>query len=68
MKANKGDVVLVDSRVLTASPVRGKGTVECTVLIDSGDSQTYVVPRHNTPMYVFNRDILSKVEADEKEN
>ena len=67
MKAKKGDIVLVDGGVLTASPLRGQGeAIACEVLFDSGDSQTYVAPlTMSSPLYVFNKDITSKKEVSD---
>lgn len=59
---NKGEVVLVDGRVLTASPVRREYTVKCEV-IEGGETQTYVAffpPCRSSPMYVRNSDIIRR--------
>jgi|688.fasta_scaffold183459_2 hypothetical protein len=56
----KGEQVLVDVGVFTASPERGKGYALCEVVEDSKGDQTYVSPlppRSGVPLYVFNRDI-----------
>jgi hypothetical protein len=61
-----GDRILVDSRILTASPEKGKGTVVCEVL-QPGLLQTYVAvcSKHQGPLYVFNSDIRGVEASDE---
>jgi hypothetical protein len=62
-----GEVVIVDDRVLTASPQRGRGTVRCEVLADSDDGQVFVAflpPCQCSPMFVRGNDILRKEVSD----
>lgn len=62
MKLFKGDEVLVDDGVLTASPQRGQGTVRGEVLMDSEGGQVYVAflpPCPSSPMFVRLKDIAA---------
>ena len=67
MRLMKGEIVIVDDRVLTASPQRGRGTVRCEVLADSDDGQVFVAflpPCQCSPMFVRGNDILRKEVSD----
>ncbi len=72
MQVLRGDIVLVDSGVFTASPERGKGTRKCEVLFGSSSSysgaQAYVRPLDppGSPMYVWNHDIVKLIEQPEE--